>query len=302
MPTLYIYAGQEELEEIEKNRGYLVVKSNQIIQKARYALDLAEQKTIAYICAKIKPAEMENSPYVTEYSFDIREYCKTCGIDYDSGGNYAYVKSILKGLRDKSMWITLDDGSEVLVGWLSKVRTNKGKGTVYIKLDEDLLPYLFGLKQQFTQYELIDVLTMRSAYSIRLYELLKSYSGAYSDKKTRITFDPDELKRLLFVEEVPSYKSFGNFWQKCIEPALKEIYDLTPLSVTYELLKEGRGNKVTKVTFEMYHKTLTGRLRSSGEALERLEQQTKIKGLEDMPESPVALSEPKKRGKKKSEH
>lgn len=41
----------EESFEIEKSKGYLVVKSNDLIQRNRFELSLPEQKTVAYICS-----------------------------------------------------------------------------------------------------------------------------------------------------------------------------------------------------------------------------------------------------------
>lgn len=72
--------------------------------------------------------------------------------------------------------------------------------------DEDLVPYLFGLKQQFTQYQLLDILAMKSVYSIRIYELLKSYAGL----KKKV-FELDDLKKKLMVEDISSYNRFPDF-------------------------------------------------------------------------------------------
>ena len=93
----------EESFEIKKSKGYLVVKSNDLIQRNRFELSLPEQKTVAYICSMIQPMQTEESGFQLEYEFKIREYCKICGIDYDNGKNYQDVKATLKKLRDKSI-------------------------------------------------------------------------------------------------------------------------------------------------------------------------------------------------------
>ena len=69
----------------------------------------------------------------------------------------------------------MPDGSESLVGWLAKVNTYKKSGIVKIRIDEDLVPYLYELKERFTQYQLYNILAMKSAFSVRIYELMKSY-------------------------------------------------------------------------------------------------------------------------------
>ena len=142
----------DEKIAIEKSREYIVSKSNQIVQKSRYDFTLAEQRTIAYICSKIKPIEAldraKGMPFQLEYEFNILDYVRTCGLQ-DNGKLYEEVKATLKGLRDKSMWLTLPDGSETTVGWLAKATTNKRSGIAKIEIDKDLAPYLFDLKEKF---------------------------------------------------------------------------------------------------------------------------------------------------------
>lgn len=115
-------------------------------------------------------------PYQLDYEFNIRDYCKVCGIDYDNGKNYADVKATLKKLRDRSMWVTLDNDDETVVGWLDRVTTNKRSGIAKVRIDDRLAPYLFDLGQRFTQYQLYNILAMKSAFSVRIYELMKSYA------------------------------------------------------------------------------------------------------------------------------
>lgn len=250
----------EESFEIKKSKGYLVVKSNDLIQRNRFELSLPEQKTVAYICSMIQPMQTEESGFQLEYEFKIREYCKICGIDYDNGKNYQDIKATLKKLRDKSMWLALPDGSETTVGWLAKATTNKKSGIAHIKLDEDMVPYLFDLKQKFTQYQLYNVLGMKSAFSVRIYELMKSYSFRHT-----ITFELDELKKLLMVEDVKSYNRFPDFRRKVLEKAQLEINELTDINIEFEPIKTGR--KVTSIKFiiEEKFKNSRKRIRTSNE-------------------------------------
>lgn len=236
---------------ILERKSYYVVKANELIQKNRFELSLPEQKTIAFICSMIKPVEL-NAPYILEYEFNIRDYCKVCGIEYNTGKNYSDIKNVLKKLSDRSMW--LDDGNgEVLVRWLAKVRTNKRSGRVNIELDKDLIPYLFDLGQRFTQYQLHNILAMKSAFSVRIYELMKSY--AFQRHKT---FDIDELKYLLMVENVKSYHNFKDFRKYVIEKALNEINELTDINVHFEPIFNGR--KVVKVKFFIKEKSSIERI------------------------------------------
>lgn len=249
----------EESFELKKKKGYMVVKGNDLIQKNRFELSLTEQKTVAYICSMIQPMQKSESGFQLEYEFNIREYCKICDIAYDSGKNYTFVKDTLKKLSDRSMWLTFGD-EEVLCRWLAKVKTNKRSGIAHIKLDEDLAPYLFDLKQQFTQYQLYNVLGMKSAFSVRIYELMKSYSFRHT-----ITFEIEELKKLLMVEDVKSYNRFPDFRRFVLEKAQSEINELTDINMSFEPIKTGR--KVTSIKFiiEEKFKNSRKRIRTSNE-------------------------------------
>ena len=108
-----------------------------------------------------------------------------------------------------------------------------------VKLDDLLKPFLTKIKNNFTQFELVYTLAMRSKYSIRLYEILKSY-----EYKKTVRFCVDELKELLNAEH---YERYIHFRIKVIDIAVNEINDLSDLKVSYVPIKESR--KFTGIDF-----------------------------------------------------
>ena len=228
---------RKEEDELIKARTYSVVKHNDLIQKSRHQLTLQEQKIVLYLISKLKPSDKDFENQV----FSISEFCNVCGLDSDNGGNYSYIKNTLKSLRDRSIWITLEDGSETTLSWINKVTLNKRSGTVLLRLDNDMKPYLLQLQGNFTKYELLYTLAMRSQYSVRLYELLKSYQY-----KKHVIFDIDEFKRLIYAEQ---YERYPDFKRKVIDIALREINGLTDISVTYSPIKIGK--RFAEVSFEI---------------------------------------------------
>ena len=248
----------EEKEALLKARNYIVAKSNQIVQKSRYNFSVAEQRTISYICSLIKPIQAidraKEIPFQLDYEFNILDYCRICGIE-DNGRVYEECKTILKGLRDKSMWLTLEDGSETVVGWLDRVTTNKRSGMAKIRIDDRLAPYLFDLKSKFLSYGLKNILNMKSQYSIRLYELLKSYHNMKirqaDHKKISWTIELDELKRKLMIDELKAYNDFAKVRTKVLEVAQKEINELTDISIYFEPITKGRKTEKVKFTITM---------------------------------------------------
>jgi plasmid replication initiation protein len=244
---------KDQTKEIEMKlseiRDYKVVKSNDLIQKSRFQLSLQEQKIILYMISKIKP----DDEIFMEQEFKIIEFCRVCGIETNSGKNYKNVKDAIKALADKSVWVTLETGSETLVRWINKAWINRKSGVIKIRLDDDMKPYLLQLQERFTSYELLYTLAMKSQYSVRLYELLKSYEWRH-----RQTFQIEELKRILSAE---NYTRFPDFKRYVLDISMREINDLSDLTVTYEIVKEGR--RYAKLDFSIkLKKDLDERMRT----------------------------------------
>jgi len=224
-------------QEFAKIREYKIVKDNQIIQKSRYELSAQEQKIILYLISKIKPGDSE----FNLYEFKIVDFCEVCGIDKENGKNYINLKRTIKELADKSIWVTLENGKETIIRWIERPYIDKKNGTIEIKLDELMRPYLLQLKERFTAYNLYFTLAMKGKYSIRIYEILKSYENLLG-----WTFELDDLKRQLNAEKYTMYKDFR---VNVLDVALDEINAFSDITVTYTIEKKGR--KVDKIKFKI---------------------------------------------------
>ena len=106
--------------------------------------------------------------------------------------------------------------------------------------DPFLRPYLLELKREFTSYKLENVVQLKSTYAIRIYELLKQY-----EKIQERTFLFKDLRKLLGAEDI--YPAYGNFKQRVLMPAQKELKAKTDISFKLEEIKSGR--RVTKIKF-----------------------------------------------------
>ena len=247
-------------KDIKEQRYFSVVKANELIQNTRFNLSMQEQKIILYLISKIKPNDTE----IKEQTFNIKEFCKVCGIDDDNGKNYQDLKNTIQDLSTKNSWIRIDEKTEKLFFWITDATIIKDDGIVKIKLHEGLTPYLLQLREKFTQYGLIYELPMRSQYSMRIYELLKSYENIH--KKT---FTVEELKKKLMCDN-KSYENFSNFKAKVLDIALKEINALTDIDAEFTTHKTGR--KTTHIEFI---------IKSKKDTVERMKTFIKIEKLLD---------------------
>lgn len=227
---------ERKYRTIEQERQQIATKANELIQKTRYSLSVEEQKIILYALSKINKDDVA----LHDMTFDIIEFKHLCGIE---GEAHLRIKKTLEQLQSKAFWIEIDKDTEACVHWFQKVHMKKHSGKVIVKFHEDLVPYILQLKNCFTSFSIYPTLAMKSKYSIRLYELLKSYE-AIGDW----WFTLEDFQKKLDV----SYPLFADVRRKVIEVAVKEINLYSDLSATWEPVKEGR--KVTKIRFSITHK------------------------------------------------
>lgn len=254
-------------------RNNTVVKANELIQKSRFSLSLQQQKIVLYLISQITMFDED----FKLYEFSIVEFCKVCGIDYESGKNYADLKAAIKEIADKSVWIRLANGKQTLVRWIEKPYIDDNSGLIQIKLDADMKPYLLQLKENFTQYELLWTLNFKSKYTIRLYELVKSIHFHELEIYQR-EFELEELRRMLGAE---NYKNYQDFKSRVLNPAVEEVNSYSDKNVSYEPIKNGRA--VSKIRLTVSTKDTLDRLKLQSQ-IERefgLDQMTLWEQLED---------------------
>lgn len=227
----------------KKEKDLIVRKSNKFIQEFKFSLSKAEIRVVNFIIANI--ASPLYSEEFNTLDFHISEFYKFLGIKNPSGADYNYVKKLIRGLKKKeSDWVTVGE-YETIVSWIEKPKFYPKSGRVTLKLDDDLKPYLLKMNGYITA-QLQYFFEMESKYSMRLYELLKSYDGF--DEKT---FEIDELRKSIDALK-KSYDSFGKFRQGVLEPAIEEINKITDLFISYDT--ESRGRKITHIKFYIKRK------------------------------------------------
>ena len=250
----------------EHNIYNIVVKSNQLIQESRFDLSMQQQKIVLYIISQIEPSDEE----FKLYQFKITDFCAVCGIE-PKGDNYNMLKNAIQSIVNKSIWITLPNGKETTVKWIEKPYIDRNSGTIEIKLDNDMKPYLLQLKEKFTAYELIYTLNFKSKYSIRLYEYLKSiHYNKFEEYSTLISID--NFQKLLN----SSYTDFKDFHSRVLKPAFKEINQYSDINFSYEIMKNGR--KATDILLTISTKEVVERAQTVSEVARALQKQRKKKG------------------------
>lgn len=218
--------------------NYIVVQSNPLIE-SQYKLDLLPQKIIRYLVSRIKPEDKTFEDYVYRLSISDFKSMMGSGSEY-TGSTIENIKAAAEKLLKTQ--ITITRGEEVIrANWLASYKHHKQQAWFEFSFPVHLERELLNIKDQFTQYHLINISKLKSQYSIRIYELLKQYA---SIGRREISFD--DLKKILGVEK-KEYPLFGNFKAKVLAVAEREINQKTDLEYKWKPVKKVR--KIVGVEF-----------------------------------------------------
>jgi len=228
-------------------KNSLVVKHNSLI-RSRYDYTLAELRMIIAVASMIEPRDED----FRTYSVPAKEYAELMGADQDN--QYRSLKKLGTMLLSKPLIIP-DSKGFLICNWFSSYRYIDGEGRIEVSFDPALKPHMLQLKEQFTKYKLENILRFKSVYSIRLYELAKSWEA-----RGDFTISLDEFRQIMGLDCLdkkdkgckPKYKLYGDLKRKVINRSIKEINALSDIKLSYKEKKLGR--KVTDLVFTIKQK------------------------------------------------
>jgi len=151
------------------------------------------------------------------------------------------LKQAVDKLWDREIIIKQENNDVFKTRWISRQAIYEN-GNAEIRFAVDVIPYLTTLMElgNFTKYKLENMGGLKSAYAIRLYELLKQYENLKTRKLTI-----DDLREILCLGD--KYTAMRDFKKRVLDLAITEINTCTDLKVSYENIKTGR--KVTGFLF-----------------------------------------------------
>lgn len=224
------------MKNTEKKK--IVVKDNALIQKSKFLeMPLSEMRALAYLSSLIDRID-ENAPTQYTYVFKKAEFCRMVGIEEYNSGNYNHLKNTLKNMLERIIEIE-DEKKWQAFHIISKVECDYSSEEVLVTFHQDIIPYLFNLKKNYTSYQLENILHLRSKNSFRLYEFLTSFH------RDKVVIYISKLKELFSV----NYKRPIDLENYCIKPAVKEINEKTDIVVSYTKIKTQRA--VTSIEFNV---------------------------------------------------
>ncbi len=215
----------------QSGNSSLIVQSNKLIN-GRYDMTLLEKRIFLKMVSMINPGDTEFKPLL----IDARELIHD--LDLKGESLYSEFKKATKKLMQHVCEIKEPDGL-LQISLASSVKYYEGQGFVEISFDQKLKPYLLELQNNFTVFGLGEALSLKSLYSLRMYELLKQF--IYTGIKIATI---EDLKRCLNI--VNQYNNYADFKRYVIISAQKELKDT---DMAFEFTEIKIGKKVDRLQF-----------------------------------------------------
>lgn len=216
----------------------IVTQSNKLVE-ARYNLPLGEQRLILTMIANIQPDDED----FKEYRINVREFADYLGIDRNSA--YREFDKITTAIMTRVLIFDESDGP-LKVGWVSSAKYVRNEGAVLLCFDPKLKPYLLQLKGNFTSCRLEMLLSFKSQYTMRVYNLLKQYEQIRARE-----FELEDLREILGIRK-DQYTLYSNFKKDIVEAAQKEL--AAKADITFEFSEIKYGRRVGALRFRIFSK------------------------------------------------
>jgi len=219
------------ITKISENRQ--IVIANQI-NESRFKMSRAEQKLILYCIAMV---DNKNDKLGLTFEMSIQDFVdflEIKGNDY-----YQRILDITEDFAGRVFEIKQPNGEIHRIPALSIIKYKKG--SIELKVNPELAPYLLDLKSRFTKYSLQEALSFKSGFSMRIYQLLSQYQY-----KQEVEYTVEQLRFCLNIDD-NKFGRFNDFKRFVLDYAQKEIAEKSSLKFEYKLTRKNQ--KVVAIKF-----------------------------------------------------
>lgn len=257
--------------EYKLNSNLPIVISNTLI-RGRQSMDLLERRLLYIALSKISQEDIAKSKYdisnddweFTPIYFTIREYIalmkNTRGLEKDQYGGSVY-NLIVEGCKKlMNRQVEISNGREWIAwNWVTDAKVTQN--VVRIQFHKNMKPFILWLKKEegYTKFILKYVLPLKTSYSQRIYEILRSV--VYESRNFGYRrIDVEDLRYMLGLfktdkkgNERPLYPAYSNLKQRILDPSVDEINVHSDIQVSFSEIKKSR--KVVSINFSVLLKS-----------------------------------------------
>lgn len=293
-------------------------KSNFLIS-CKYKSSLLENKLMVISLSRADELKKDPENGILYQQIKVSEIKKELGSN--GGSFYSNLANAAEAMTSKSIGVF--DPENKMFDYMSIIiRAHCERGIFTIEYNPRIADYIQNIKQNFTSLPKKIMLSFRSVYAFRIYEVLrsKSYYGKNDIKTDNDVFEIpfllselklqigvvnsnlDKVRNILNKSKNPDYdyaveaspekvlETWSEFKRKALDPSIKEINQKTDMEVTYDTERSGRGGKVHKIIFYVKYKAISEAALERTETKPELTQEQKdeiVDVVSDLIEEPV---------------
>ena len=176
--------------ELKLNKDYCVVSANDLI-KGKQRMTIQESKLLYIAISQVVKEDKDFKTYTTT----IPELAEFLGITSDN--LYRDIDKITDNLLQRFVKIKIDKNKWKKFQWVN--RADYDNGVLTLRLSDDIKPYLLELEKHYSQFVLSTMLTFKSYYASRIYQLLVCDMMGKEEFEKTLTIE--ELRDFLQIDE-----------------------------------------------------------------------------------------------------
>ncbi|MDU0372007.1 replication initiation protein [Hymenobacter endophyticus] len=218
-----------------ESKQSLEIRHHNAITTARYEYTELQMDLFFYLLSQLRK---ENEKGV--YQISVRDLAEVTG----KKQNHVQLRKATADMGSRVFEVQTRKSYKQI--WMfQSVEYLDGEGIIALKLSEDIRPYLFELKENFTSFQLYAALRLSSKYAKRIY----SICSQWKDKAETPQMEIAELKRMLGVIDEKGndkFKKISQLREWVLDVSVNQISTHTDLRISYELSKRGRSYELIK--------------------------------------------------------
>lgn len=222
---------EKAIEAISKDPNR-IIKTNPIIN-ARFDITTVQMKVFLKIIASIDQSKDD----ISEVQISVGELQKFVG--RTSKNIHKYLQEELVKLKQRNIFYE-DENIRLDTNLLSSIIYYKKQGYFSFEIPKALKPFLLQIKENFTVFDIRNMLFLESIYAMRLYEYCKEF-----ERFKHFEIDVEEIKERFGIAD--RYKNYFDFKLKVINQARTELMKNSELYFDFDEIKEGK--KVVRLRF-----------------------------------------------------
>ncbi|MFT2112635.1 replication initiation protein [Marinomonas sp. 2405UD68-3] len=215
---------------LDNEKSKLAVQDNELVRSA-YTMTLLEKRLLLHAISKIDSHKLPKEGQNINVEITAKQWENL----YNTPQPWRDLKNASRKLMNRQVTINPTAKKILVMNWVDS--TEYTSDAVKISFGNKISHYLTGMLTKFTQIDLLDVAKFDSAYTVRLYELLRQVEQKpLTDNWLKITV---EEFRIIF-DLGKKYDRFSYLNQRVLTPSVRELNRKSDWNITLTTEKQGR--------------------------------------------------------------